>query len=128
MNSVKRVRSYIVFGMIITFLYRKSPYFLLWRTSSSNKKVIIFTKISAYNFTLKTSLPEASTSSVNIIKCLQTLTNIEKSTNQQNWKIKGHIYNETKNHWKLWNYTKNCKFRSISEMGASYVNYLQKNI
>ena len=83
-------------------------------------------KPSTYNFTLKGSLPEASTSCVNIIKCLQTLTNIEKSKNLQRRKIKGRICNETKNHWKLKNYTKYCKFRSISKMGAWYVNYLRK--
>ena len=49
-------------------------------------------------------------------------------TKQQRWKITRNIYNKTKNHWKLWNYTKNYNFRSISEMGALYVNYLQKNI
>ena len=41
-------------------------------------------------------------------------------------RVKGH--NKIEHHWKLRNYTKNCKFRSISEMRASYVNYLQKNI
>ena len=71
-------------GMRISFPYRNLPISFYGEPVLQIRRLSCLEKFSAYNFTLKGSLSEASASSVNRIKCLQTLTNIENTeqTNQ----------------------------------------------
>ena len=87
----------------------------------------MFTKFSAYNFTLEGSLPEASALNLNSIKCLQTLTNKgnPEQTNKDE-KIKDVSIKKQKITGNYEIIQKKCNFRSISEMGASYVNIYKK--